>query len=76
MNSDYVTKAEAWDALTQIPPKAQKELEALRAVAAAANPVALFCGHHAPKEAVTVAVPLEHIDSLRAALGMDPYAVK
>jgi hypothetical protein len=71
--SDYVTKAEAWDALAQIPPKAAKELEQLRSVADTARNVALFCGWHVPKDAVTVEVPVAYINELRAIFGMDEY---
>lgn len=72
-NNDMVSKAEAWDALAQIPPKTQKELDTLRPIAEAAKNAALFCGHHAPNNAVLVSVPLQYLDQLRAALGMDPY---
>jgi hypothetical protein len=71
--SDMISKADAWDALAQIPPKTQRELDVLRPVSEAARHAATFCGRYAPKEAVAVLVPLTYLNEIRASFGMDPY---
>ncbi len=70
---EAVSKADAWDALTQTPPVVANRLSVLEPMAENARNVALYCGKFAPKEAVCVPVPVEYIDALRAHFGMDKY---
>lgn len=71
--SDYVTKAEAWDALAQVPPKTQVELDQLRKISDLATSVAMHAGEYAPQEDPWVKVSVYQLNELRQALGLEPH---
>ncbi len=71
-HSGVVSKEKAWDALDQVSPDVQRELQRLRPLAEIARNIAMFSGPHAPGEAVTIPVPSKYVDALRESFGMDP----
>lgn len=68
---DVVSKSEAWDALNVVPPSTQERLNILEPMAIDARMVASQCGQEITGDALCLAVPIEHLNALRAHFGMD-----
>ena len=66
-----VDKSEAWDALTSIPPKTEKELFRLRQIEAAARNIALYGQHEGDKDNEVTTVRLSYLNALRLTFDAD-----
>lgn len=72
-SQEVVSKAAAWDALTSIPPKAEKELNELRLLRAAVFDLLSYDHMQDNTEGtVTVAVPLRLLSALARNPQVDP----
>jgi hypothetical protein len=71
-SDNAVSKAEAWDALTSLPPRAKSELERLSAISNAASEIAvcyreLLTGKPIENGVALMTIPVEFLEALDAA---------
>ena len=67
-SSQAVSKFVAWDALTKVPPKVEKELAWLRSVERAARPIAQ---HSGDADTVVISIPFSVFEDIREALAQE-----